>query len=81
MFFFLIQMLIAVLFKAVQIENNPNIHQLENTECSYNEIVIKIQKKKTPQNTDIRTQQRWISKELHKVGKPDGANDSISVTS
>ena len=40
-------MLIAVLFKAVQIENNPNIHQLESTECSYNEIVIKIQKKKT----------------------------------
>ena len=38
-------MLIVVLFKAVQIENNPNIHQLESTECSYNEIVIKIQKK------------------------------------
>ena len=38
-------MLIAVLFKVVQIENNPNIHHLENTECSYNEIVIKYKKK------------------------------------
>ena len=46
MLFFFIQMLIAVLFKAVQIENNPNIHHLENTECSYNEIVIKYKKKK-----------------------------------
>ena len=41
-------MLIAVLFKAVHIENNPNIHHLENTECSYNEIVIKYKKKKKP---------------------------------
>ena len=53
-------MLIAVLFKVVQIENNPNIHHLENTECSYNEIVIKYKKKKSPQNIDIRTQQRYI---------------------
>ena len=30
MFYFFIQMFIAVLFKAVQIENNPNIHQVEN---------------------------------------------------
>lgn len=79
MFYFFIQMFIAVLFKAVQIENNPNIHQLENRVFiqwnSYKNT------KKNPHNIDIRTQQRWISKELHKVGKPDGANDSIYVTS